>query len=181
MFCPNCGSNQGNERKYCTVCGTNLLIVTQALSGGVPQTSQYIPPAPDPDGHKRQKQMARGVTQTIIGGVLVAMNLFSFIFRGPFRGGSQFWTFVGVVLLALGISKIINSRPQSTEPAQTTSPASQHLYTAPPQPVFSRPTTAENHSPRTNELEPVQYPVPSVTEDETQNLPRHAPSRLVEK
>jgi hypothetical protein len=177
MFCPNCGSNQGNERRYCTICGTNLLVVSQALSGGLPQTSQYIPPAPDPYEHKRQKQLARGVTQTIIGGVLVAMNLFSFIFRGPFRGGSQFWTFVGFVLLALGISKIINSRPSSAEPPQTTSSASQHLNTASPQPVFSRPSTAESYSPHTNELEPVQYPVPSVTEDETRNLQRHAPSK----
>ena len=30
MFCPRCGSNQGEELKFCTVCGSNLPVVRQA-------------------------------------------------------------------------------------------------------------------------------------------------------
>jgi hypothetical protein len=32
MFCPTCGLNNLSERKFCTSCGTNLVVVTQALS-----------------------------------------------------------------------------------------------------------------------------------------------------
>jgi hypothetical protein len=33
MYCPNCGSNNQAEIKFCTRCGTNLGVVTEALSG----------------------------------------------------------------------------------------------------------------------------------------------------
>jgi hypothetical protein len=35
MFCPNCGGNNTLERKFCVQCGTNLEVVSQALSGGM--------------------------------------------------------------------------------------------------------------------------------------------------
>jgi zinc ribbon protein len=33
MFCPNCGRDNTIERKFCASCGTNLVVVSQALSG----------------------------------------------------------------------------------------------------------------------------------------------------
>ena len=33
MFCPTCGRDNANERKFCASCGTNLEAVSQALSG----------------------------------------------------------------------------------------------------------------------------------------------------
>ena len=33
MFCPTCGVDNSLERKYCSSCGTNLEVVSQALSG----------------------------------------------------------------------------------------------------------------------------------------------------
>ena len=33
MFCPTCGVDNPLERKYCASCGTNLEVVSQALSG----------------------------------------------------------------------------------------------------------------------------------------------------
>lgn len=33
MYCPNCGSNNQAEIKFCTRCGTNLAVVSDALSG----------------------------------------------------------------------------------------------------------------------------------------------------
>ncbi len=33
MFCPNCGRENPIERKFCVSCGTNLEVVSQALSG----------------------------------------------------------------------------------------------------------------------------------------------------
>src|ERR1044071_5929445 len=33
MFCPTCGRENPNERKFCSSCGTNLEAVSQVLSG----------------------------------------------------------------------------------------------------------------------------------------------------
>jgi hypothetical protein len=33
MFCPKCGRDNSQERKYCSTCGTNLEAVSQVLSG----------------------------------------------------------------------------------------------------------------------------------------------------
>jgi len=33
MFCPTCGKDNSSERKFCASCGTNLEVVSQALSG----------------------------------------------------------------------------------------------------------------------------------------------------
>ena len=33
MFCPICGRDNSTERKFCASCGTNLEVVSQALSG----------------------------------------------------------------------------------------------------------------------------------------------------
>ncbi len=40
MYCPNCGSNNQSETKYCTRCGTNLGIVSDALSGKLSEPSK---------------------------------------------------------------------------------------------------------------------------------------------
>src|SRR5215813_3736111 len=115
MFCPKCGSNQGEGKKFCTVCGTNLAAVSQALTGQTSQPNYYAPPMPHPLEIERQRNVAKGVRLSIIGGGIVALKFFSFIFSGPFRGGSPFgfWTFIGFILLAIGISRIITSRPPS--------------------------------------------------------------------
>lgn len=172
MFCPKCGSNQGEGKRFCTVCGTNLAAVSQALTGQIPQPNHYAPPIPHPLEVERQRDMAKGVRLSIIGGGIVAFKFFSFIFSGPFRGGSPFgfWTFVGFILLAVGISKIIASRPPSA--ANAPAPSQTHsMQQANPHPVFSAPTVVGPSVPQTSELEPVGRHAPSVTEDETRHLP----------
>jgi hypothetical protein len=187
MFCPNCGSNQGEGKRFCTACGTNLAAVSQALTGQIPQPNYYAPPAPHPQEIERQRQMAKGVRLSIIGGGIVALNFFSFIFSGFRSSPPGFLAFIGFILLAVGISKIISSRPPGETGAGTAqaTPAPppqayleiQPAHRANPQPVFSAASVAEPPAPRTSELEPVRNPAPSVTEDETRHLPHNASSR----
>ena len=40
MYCPNCGSSNQAEIKFCTRCGTNLNVVSEALSGKSATPSQ---------------------------------------------------------------------------------------------------------------------------------------------
>ncbi len=168
MFCPRCGSNQGEGKRFCTVCGTNLAAVSQALTGQIPLPNYYAPPVPHPLEVERQREMAKGVRFSVIGGGIVAWKFFNFIFQGDSPFG--FWTFVGFILLAIGISKIITSRP----PNAADSPAPRQTHSMPqtnPHPVFSAPTAPGPSVPQTSELEPVSHHAPSVIEDETRHLP----------
>ncbi len=176
MFCPNCGSKQSREKRFCTACGTNLEFVSQALTG------EFRPaPAQTPELNMieiaRQRSMAKGVRFAIIGGGIVALKIFSFLFAGPFRGGSPFgfWTLIGFVLLGLGISKIISARPHHNPnivPSSFTSNnAYQELNDAGRQPVMPQPYFSES-APDTGELAIKHEPVHSVTEDDTRTLPQ---------
>jgi hypothetical protein len=180
MFCPNCGVHQPEGKKFCTNCGTNLLVVSQALQGPPPSAS--IPPAREAE---RQRQMATGLKMTIIGGAFVAIQFFNFIFSLPFRrGGSAFgfWTFVAVVVAVIGISKIMSARPApeaAALPRPGAAPPAQPLG-APPRPVFSASPPLSAPPPPTSAFEPASR-VPSATEEETQHLPEYAPPREVPK
>ncbi len=183
MFCPKCGSNQGEGKRFCTVCGTNLAAVSQALTGQLPQPNYYAPPVLHPVEVERQRAMAKGVRLSIIGGGIVALNFFSFIFQGPFRGGSPFgfWTFVGFILLGFGISKILTSRPPNAPGAHAPARHETHsINQGNPHPVFSSPAP-QPPAQRTNELEPVVRPALSVTEDDTRHLPHDRPPHEVSR
>lgn len=178
MFCPKCGSNQGEGKRFCTVCGTNLAAVSQALTGQIPQQAYYAPSFPHPLEVQRQRGMAKGVRFSIIGGGIVALNLFSFIFSGPFRGGSPFgfWTFIGFILLSFGISKIITSRPPSAANSPMPEPTlNQSMRQANLRPIFSAQTIVGSSVPQTSELDPAGLHAPSVIEDETRRLPHSKP------
>jgi hypothetical protein len=179
MFCPKCGSNQGEGKRFCTVCGTNLAAVSQALTGQIPQPNYYAPPVPHPleverlDAERR-REMAKGIRFSIIGGVIVAWGFFSLIFQGDSPGCP---TLVGFILLAIGISKIVTSRPPNAanlpEPSQSHSAPQSN-----PHPVFSAASAPGQSVPQTNELEPISRPAPSAIEDETRHLPHNNPREL---
>lgn len=188
MFCPKCGSNQGDGKKFCTVCGTNLLVVSQALTGQLGSAPAIVvsprPPVQDVD---RQGEMKTGVLLAVLGGGYLFYKIISFIFLAPFYGWRSpfgFLGFVAFLLFAIGISKIISTRATTSAPAASNpvnpsfAPAASVQTHLPPrapitgpQPVFSA-STMESTAPRTNELEPVRRPAASVTEEETKQLSR---------
>jgi hypothetical protein len=180
MFCPKCGSNQGDGKKFCTVCGTNLLVVSQALTGQLSQPPiSYTAPAPSPLEIERQQQVERqsemksGIVMAVLGGGYLLYKIISFIFLLPFYGWHSpfgFLGFVAFILFAIGISKIFSSRA-ATASAQPSLPPAHRAPVTAPQPVFSIPTM-ESAAPRTNELEPVRRPASSVTEEDTKHLAR---------
>lgn len=195
MFCPKCGSNQGDSKKFCTVCGTNLLIVSQALTGQLapPQpVFPHLPPAAVLTGEmERQKEMRSGITMAVLGGSYLIYQLINFIFSAPFNGWRSpfgFGSFIAFIICAVGISKIISSRviastlsttsglPGTAFPATETGQASIQSTAKPtqaalPKPVFSAATPIHHTAPHTNELDPVPTPV-SVTDEDTKHLVR---------
>jgi hypothetical protein len=181
MFCPKCGSNQGEGKRFCTICGTNLAVVSQALTGQI-QPPNYTPPMSHPleVERERAKERGAGVGLSIIGGGIVALKFFSFIFSGDSPFGCL--TFIGFILLAIGISKIISSRLPSAANSPAPAPHETHsIQQANPQPIFSAPTAVGPSVPQTSELEPVGRLAPSVTEDETRQLPPSGPPHEISR
>lgn len=176
MFCPNCGAHQTGERRFCTSCGQNLLLVSQALVGHVmaPQAMEGRPSASE---LQRQHDLAKGVKLTIIGGAFLAIQFFSFIFSLPFRSSGSpfgFLSLVALVLMAVGVSKLVNARPvvaQVRQPYPAAPPPT--FQPATPQPLMPE-IPAHPDAPPTGELVDARHP-PSVTEEDTQHLPGYVP------
>jgi hypothetical protein len=154
MYCPQCGSNQAEGKRFCTVCGVNLHVITQALTG-------QLQPVYHPPSHyelERQRETAKGVKLAILGGGFVALKLFGAIFSGASLMSP--FSVIGFILLAVGVSKLVAHRPLDQSPVQSAPP--------PPMPVHQPPAVFTT-TPQTSN--PGPRPVPSVTEDETRHLP----------
>jgi hypothetical protein len=164
MFCPNCGAHQSEGKRFCTACGTNLLLISQALLTPLPAMR-------DARAQEWERERAKGIKLTIIGGAFIAIQLFTFILSLPFRNPGTpfgFLSFVALALMGAGISKLL-STPRPEEPARQ---PSRRVEAPPPRQVFPVPPT--------DALEE-GAPGPSVTEDETLHLPQYAPKREAQK
>lgn len=208
MFCPKCGLNQG-ERRFCTGCGTNLAAVSQSLHSQLPVNStqtgpthpvgmQFMPSPMTPYEMERQREYAKGMKMMLVGGAFLAFNILKFILSFG-HSSFGFFGFVGLILFAVGLSKVLSWRqiagtansavlqavpapehrimPPSPAPTPNTAQLNQ-----PPKPVFS----AVPPGTRTDELEPARLTnnatptttdfMPSVTEDDTRHLPNQQPN-----
>jgi len=183
MFCPTCGAQQSDTRKFCTSCGTNLLVVSQVLSGRTSGLQQPLAaPPPNINELARQRDLARGVKMTVIGGAFLAIQFFSFVFSLPFRtGGSPFgfFSFIALIFLAVGISKLASARAIHFPQIVRTHP-NQAGINQQNRPPAARPVIEErpvDEPARTTGSMAAQHPAPSVTEEDTQHLPAYTPPR----
>ena len=172
MFCPNCGAHQTGGKKFCTTCGQNLALVSQALTGrsaGVREPVHLRSLE-----HDRQRDLAKGVKLTIIGGAFLALQFFTFIFSLPFRNAGSsfgFLSFIALVFMAVGVSKLVNARPVTARDSSQYRPMSPPVFPSAPTPRVLVEPRFEANAPSTSSLEETRQPGPSVTEEETQHLP----------
>lgn len=74
MYCPSCGSHNQDEVKFCTRCGTNLGLVSDALTGKLSSQSQV-----DERLVKLFKDYYRGRNSMIVGAVASGVALFKVV------------------------------------------------------------------------------------------------------
>lgn len=128
MFCPQCGTGQPDELKFCKACGTNLQIVTQALSGkpdfdwSKTWVQQLVLSKEELDRRrgitpemKRYNEMKAGVITSAAGlGVMIFLYIFmqGVILGGQIQPGeeqilSRIWI-SGIIPFFVGLALIFN-------------------------------------------------------------------------
>ncbi len=167
MFCPKCATQNLEGASYCRVCGANISLVPQALSGQLPQIAE------DPDiSSRRHRRRHRGKEPTIdhavknvfmgIAFLVVAIALSFSIGRGWW-----FWMLIPAFsMMGTGVAQYLRLRDQQTR-VLPTGQTRQPFIQTPPRP-------AEFSARNTGELGP---PPPSVTEGTTRHLGAEAPTR----
>jgi hypothetical protein len=165
MFCPKCATQNVEGASFCRVCGANISLVPQALTG-------QLPSAPAKDGYdwdprrkrRREPSLDSGIRHLTMG---LAFFIISVLIGKYSPGGWTWWYWMLIpafMFLGRGISEIIRAPRQ----VKTTDQVVAQPQMKAGAPLQSLPVA------RTGEL---MIPMPSVTEGTTRHLGAEAPTR----
>ena len=167
MFCPKCATQNLEGASFCRVCGANISLVPQALTGQVPQQPQPEELI-DHDSRRRGRPLTLEVAfKNMFMGV--AFLVISIALSRSIGAAWWFWMLIPAFsLMGKGVAQYMRVKERDKRQAlmPPRMPSLQPAQTTPP--VLPR---------RTDELRP---PVPSVTEGTTRHLGVEAPTRHLE-
>jgi len=154
MFCPQCGSTQSEELKFCKVCGVNLYAVMQVVAAREPEekfdwsktwVQEMFLSADEKKRRKAELEQKRGITPeikryneikagVILSSVGIAIAIFLFIFMSGLIAGNKVSQdaaeiisrlwVAGVIPLFVGIALIINGAVVSKKQVEAANLAS---------------------------------------------------------
>ncbi len=164
MFCPRCAEQNPDTAGFCRVCGANIKLVPQALTGELPQVSD------DSDcavfGRKRgaAPTLDRAFKSIFMG---IAFLLISFALAFTIGRVWWFWMLIPAFsFIGTGIAQYIRVREADKKRMLTsTTTQSSSISAGPPANLFPARNTGELPSP------------PSVTEGTTRHLSAEAQTR----
>ena len=171
MFCPKCATQNLDGAHFCRVCGANISLVPQALTGQIPQPAppqeEYVEDGCSPRmRYRRELTLENAFKKMFIG---VAFLIIAIALSRSIGAGWWFWMLIPAFsLVGTGIGQYIRIKDRQSRAAMGASPMVGVEAPQRPQPVFAR---------GTGELKP---PVPSVTEGTTRHLGVEAPTRHLE-
>jgi hypothetical protein len=174
MFCPKCAAQNIDSASFCRVCGANISLVPQALSGQLPVAQD------DTRGSRRSRRrnnkeptLEHSLKNVFMG---LAFLCISIALARSFAGaGWWFWMLIPAFsLLGTGVAEFI--RIAAGFDSKLLRGDKQPLnLSAPAQPSFGAPPRG-SQLPTANTGELLQPP-PSVTEGTTRHLGAEAPTR----
>lgn len=183
MFCPKCGTKNPEDGKFCRSCGTDVAVVSAALSGGLPaksddwgmgdwgdcsgNTNSALDATRRKDPHEVYGDGVKGVI-TGLGFFVVSMAL---LFTGVAGGGAWWWAmlFPAFFGLAKGVSDILKSRKMlETSRTGFVAPVGNRVGSAPN--YTSLPTAREQFIPPASHYQTGDLVPPSVTDSTTRHL-----------
>jgi hypothetical protein len=164
MFCPKCATQNIEGASFCRVCGANISLIPQALSGQLPSA----PANDDFDRGLRRKRRREPSIEEAIRSLMmgIAFVVISVLVGRYSPGGWTWWYWMlipAMSFLGKGVSQLIRLK-QAKENS---------FGFSQPQITHARPENLPA-VPRTGELMP---PVPSVTEGTTRHLGAEAATR----
>jgi hypothetical protein len=170
MFCPKCAGQNLDGASYCRVCGANISLVPQALTGQLPTASEDCLSG---WGKRDRKKQGKGSLESAfrsafmgIGFLFVALAL-SFSRMGQ---GWWFWMMIPAFsMMGTGVAQYIRIKEQERRAMMAGGINKPSLQAAPRvESIPSRNTGS------------VLAPPPSVTEGTTRHLGAEAPTRTLD-
>lgn len=167
MFCPKCATQNVDGASFCRVCGANISLVPQALTGQLVASNQK---EVSPDRQSRRKERAEPTIDEVVRNLFmgIAFVVVSILVSRYAPGGSVWWFWMLIpafTFFGKGVADLVRLK-QKKQITTTTTPTLPTLMNA------VRPSDLP--APRTGELMP---PVPSVTEGTTRHLGAEAQTR----
>lgn len=174
MFCPNCGTQSPDDLKYCRSCGTDIGIVSQALTGAL-----ALPASSRPSKAERRRarkgaaqgepRLDRAVSHAFMGLAFLLVSIGVFVFAPA----GQLWFFWMLIpafsLLGQAAGEFIrwkqleSTAPRGVEPVEPAAPYLPGMQSSAAPRAIEPPPSFERMTP------------PSVTEDTTRHLDARAP------
>ena len=174
MFCPKCATQNLEGASFCRVCGANISLVPQALTGQPVQQQMPREELLDENCGRRGRRGKPLTLEAAVKNIFMGMAflIISIALSRTLMGATWwFWMLIpAFLLMGTGIAQYVRIKERDKRAAmmpQHQMPMMQPMQSAPP-PVLPR---------RTDELRP---PVPSVTEGTTRHLGVEAPTRHLE-
>lgn len=171
MFCPKCAAQNLEGASYCRVCGANISLVPQALTGELPLAAVEGVSRSDKRALKRRDKEASlgNAFRNAFMGIAFLLVSMALAFSAMGRGW-WFWMLIPAFsLMGTGVAQYIKVKEEEKRAMIGRVPA-QHF-----QPAI-QPAARVNSLPRRNTGELVAPP-PSVTEGTTRHLGAEAPTR----
>ena len=169
MYCPNCGSNNSAQTKFCRICGTGLAVVSEALAGGSENRSAEKPQLASliKDYHAGRHKMMFGAGSLVLGVALLSVLLLS-------GHWGFFWIFLWVFMALFG-----NGLHQFQKGWRDWSEASSELkamgYQKPPDAVSQSAHANREVLPESRITGSLPTQPPSITESTTRHLDTKKP------
>ena len=170
MFCPKCATQNLEGASFCRVCGANISLVPQALTGQMvqPPAEQLLEEDCKPGRRGRPLSLESAFKSMFMG---VAFLIIAIALSRSIGATWWFWMLIPAFsLMAKGVAQYVRLKDRDKRAARMPAPPRMPMMQSAPgtPPVLPR---------RTDELRP---PVPSVTEGTTRHLGVEAPTRHLE-
>jgi hypothetical protein len=169
MFCPNCAAQNVADASFCRVCGANISLVPQALSGHLTQVSEEEAVASSSRSRRRHgkgEPSIDHVVKNVFMGIAFLLVSVALAFS---RLGASWWFWMLIPafsMMGTGVAQYLRLKEQERRP---------FLPRNLGQPTMEPPRVAEMFPTRgTGEL---KAPPPSVTEGTTRHLGAEAATR----